>query len=55
MIDSTPPELWLPDTGDDPLEPDLSAESLVWASPPDAPGRSNGDPPTVTGAPDGSL
>ena len=40
LIDPTPSELWQPET-DDPLEADLSAESLVWASPPQAPDNSN--------------
>ena len=39
MIDPTPPEPWHADI-DDPLEEDLSAESLIWASPPQAPDES---------------
>ena len=46
MIDPTPSQLWQPDI-DDPLEADLSAESLVWASPT--------EPPTDTGPPGATL
>ena len=42
MIDPTPTETWRAEI-DDPLEDDLSAESLVWASPPTVPNES--DPP----------
>ena len=35
LVDPTPAELWLPVHEGDPLEPDLSADSLVWASPHD--------------------
>jgi hypothetical protein len=46
LIDPTPPEPWHADI-DDPLEADLSAESLVWASPT--------DPPNDSGPPAASL
>ncbi|MEP7113934.1 MAG: hypothetical protein ABI862_11760, partial [Ilumatobacteraceae bacterium] len=36
IIDPTPTSLWQPDP-EDPLESDLNTESLVWASPTDAP------------------
>jgi hypothetical protein len=46
VIDPTPSESWQPDT-DDPLDSELSAESLVWASPT--------DPPADLGPPDANL
>jgi 6-pyruvoyl-tetrahydropterin synthase related domain len=36
VVDPTPSDVWRPDSDDDPLESDLNAESLVWASPPEA-------------------
>jgi hypothetical protein len=50
VIDPTPSEPWQPDT-DDPLDSDLSAESLVWASPSDP----MADPPADLGPPDANL
>jgi hypothetical protein len=46
MIDPTPPEPWHADI-DDPLEADLNAESLVWASP--------SEPPDDSGPPAANL
>ena len=36
LVDPTPSQMWRPDV-DLPLEPDLTADSLVWAPPTDAP------------------
>jgi hypothetical protein len=61
IVDPTPSQPWHADV-DDPLEADLSAESLVWASPPDPRGSSEppepaetGDPPDDSGPPDANL
>jgi hypothetical protein len=45
MVDPTPPEPWHADI-DDPLEAELDAESLVWASPPPTP--NDFDPPSAS-------
>jgi 6-pyruvoyl-tetrahydropterin synthase related domain len=50
LIDPTPPDPWNPDL-DDPLEVDLDAKSLVWASPADP----LADPPANSGQPDANL
>jgi hypothetical protein len=50
LIDPTPSEIWQPDA-DDPLDSELSADSLVWASPSDPPA----DPPADLGPPDANL
>jgi hypothetical protein len=63
LVDPTPSELWLPVHEGDPLEPDLSADSLVWASPPDRSTQRRPDEPShppigpsaESTAPDASL
>jgi hypothetical protein len=45
LADPTPSQRWQPDV-DDPMESDLDAESLVWASPPEP--SADADPPPAS-------